>query len=135
MRLAPPIPTFPLKGGGNRPRLDRLLPPLRGKVGTGGAAALWLLAFVSTAQAQTRSDPSAAKLPQGEGREAVVEFCAGACHPADRLLNARKTPDEWHKTVLQMVSNGAQLFPEDVDTVTKYLSTYLGTPAPASTAK
>jgi hypothetical protein len=86
---------------------------------------LSVLAFITAAHAQSRPDPSAAKLPPGEGREAVIEFCAGACHPADRLLNARKTPEEWHKTVLQMVSNGAQLFPEDVDTVTKYLSTTL----------
>jgi hypothetical protein len=32
---------------------------------------------------------------------------------------------EWHKTVMLMVALGDQLFPEDVDTVTNYLSTYL----------
>jgi hypothetical protein len=98
-------------------------------------AALFACLLSSTTHAQSKPDPSAAKLPPGEGREAVVEFCAGACHPADRLLNARKTPEEWHKTVLQMVSNGAQLFPEDVDTVNKYLSTYLSTGTPANVAK
>jgi hypothetical protein len=34
--------------------------------------------------------------------------------------------------VLQMVSNGAQLFPEDVDTITKYFAAYLGPDVPAS---
>jgi mono/diheme cytochrome c family protein len=88
-----------------------------------------ILALSSAAAAQTKpAGSSAATLPPGEGREAVMEFCAGACHPVDRIMNARKTPDEWRKTVLQMVSNGAQLFPEDIDTVTKYLSTNLGVP-------
>ena len=38
------------------------------------------------------------------------------------------SPEEsggWHKTLLQMVSNGAQLFPEDVDVISKYRGTYL----------
>jgi hypothetical protein len=78
-----------------------------------------------------RPDPALERLPQGEGRDAVIEFCAGACHSADRLVNARKTSQEWRVTVLQMVSNGAQLFPEDIDTVTKYLSTNLSTSSSA----
>jgi len=86
--------------------------------------------------AQTqRSDPAVRKLPDGEGKEAVLEFCAGACHSSDRFVDVRKTPEEWRKTVLQMVANGAQLFPEDVDAVTKYLSTYLSTGTAASAAK
>jgi hypothetical protein len=36
-----------------------------------------------------------------------------------------------HKTVMLMVAFGAQLFPEDAATITKYLSTYLSNqPAP-----
>ena len=37
----------------------------------------------------------------------------------------RQSPAEWHKTVMLMVAFGAQLFPEDAATITKYLSTYL----------
>ena len=86
-----------------------------------------LLGVVGLAYAQQRQpDPFAAKLPDGPGRDAVVEFCAGACHLSDKILSAHKTAEEWHKTVLQMAANGAQLFPEDVDTITKYLTTYLG---------
>ena len=77
-------------------------------------------------------DPFAAKLPDGPGKDAVLEFCAGACHLSDKILAAHKTGAEWRKTVLQMEANGAQLFPEDVDTITKYLSTYLSTDSAAS---
>ncbi|HWE73656.1 MAG TPA: hypothetical protein VG328_10890 [Stellaceae bacterium] len=35
----------------------------------------------------------------------------------------------------EMVRNGAQLFPEDVDSVSKYLATYLATDRPNSAGK
>jgi hypothetical protein len=89
--------------------------------------------LASSALAQgNQPDPFASKLPDGPGKDAVLEFCAGACHQSDKILGAQKTAAEWHMTVLQMVRNGAQLFPEDVDTVTKYLSTYLATDRPGA---
>jgi hypothetical protein len=42
----------------------------------------------------------------------------------------RQSPAEWHKTVMLMVAFGAQLFPEDAATITKYLSTYLSDQPP-----
>jgi hypothetical protein len=98
------------------------------------AAALWAAALASTvmpAQAQRRVDPAAAKLPDGDGKSEVIAYCAGACHPAARFVNMRRSPAEWHKTVMLMIAFGAQLFPEDAATITKYLSTYLSDhPAP-----
>jgi hypothetical protein len=92
-----------------------------------------LLGFVGLAHAQQHQpDPFAAKLPDGPGKDEVLEFCAGACHLSDKILSAHKTADEWHKTVLQMAANGAQLFPEDVDTITKYLTTYLSSAGSAA---
>lgn len=84
-----------------------------------------LLAVTLAAQAQRRVDAAVAKLPDGDGEVAVVQFCAGACHPASRFVDMRQSQAEWHNTVMLMVAFGAQLFPEDVDTVTNYLSTYL----------
>jgi hypothetical protein len=93
------------------------------------AAALLAAALASTAmpdaQAQRRVDQAAAKLPDGDGKSEVIAYCAGACHPATRFVNMRQSPAEWHKTVMLMVAFGAQLFPEDAATITKYLSTYL----------
>jgi hypothetical protein len=92
--------------------------------------------FVTAAWAQERQpDPFSGKLPDGPGKESVLEFCAGACHQSDKILAAQKTAAEWHATVLQMVRNGAQLFPEDVDAVSKYLATYLATDRPSNAAK
>jgi hypothetical protein len=99
-------------------------------------AGVVILGFGAFSVGQTRrSDPFAAKLPDGEGKQAVLEFCAGACHLSDHFVDLRKTPDEWRKTVLQMVANGAQLFPEDIDAITKYLSTNLSSNLPANAAK
>ena len=93
-------------------------------------------AIASAAWAQNRQpDPFAAKLPDGPGKDSVLEFCAGACHQADKILAAQKTGAEWHATVLQMQRNGAQLFPEDVDAVSKYFATYLATDRPSSAGK
>jgi hypothetical protein len=93
------------------------------------AAALLAAALASaampTAQAQRRVDLTAAKLPDGDGKSEVIAYCAGACHPAARFVNMRQSPAEWDKTVMLMVAFGAQLFPEDVATITKYLDTYL----------
>jgi hypothetical protein len=75
-------------------------------------------------------DPFAAKLPQGEGRELVLELCSGACHLSDKFVDARRSAAQWHETVLQMVQRGAQLFPDDVEALTKYFATYLGSDAP-----
>jgi hypothetical protein len=82
------------------------------------------------AQAQRRIDDAVAKLPDGDGKSEVIAYCAGACHPASRFVNMRQSPQEWHKTVMLMVAFGAQLFPEDAATITKYLSTYLSDKAP-----
>jgi hypothetical protein len=91
------------------------------------AAACLLVASLLplAAQAQRRIDAAAAKLPDGDGKIAVIENCAGVCHPASRFVNLRKSPAEWHKTVMSMVARGAQLFPEDVVILTNYLGTYL----------
>ena len=84
----------------------------------------WLVLAPSAVEAQRRIDAAAAKLPEGDGKLAVVEFCAGACHPAARFVNMKKSRADWHNEVMSMVARGAQLFPEDVDTVTNYLGTY-----------
>jgi mono/diheme cytochrome c family protein len=99
------------------------------------AAGIAAAGVTPVAWAQRQPDPAAAKLPDGAGKDAVLEFCAGACHQSDKILAAQKTAAEWHATVLQMQRNGAQLFPEDVDAVSKYLATYLATDRPTNAGK
>jgi len=88
-------------------------------------AATASLVVATTALAQRRIDAAVAKLADGDGKIAVIELCAGACHPAARFVNMRQSRDAWHNTVMSMVARGAQLFPEDVDTITNYLGAHL----------
>ena len=100
----------------------------------GSTCAIIMALYAGSAAQARQADPLADRLPQGEGRQLVIDNCAGACHSADRILNAHKTSAEWRKTVEQMVSNGAQLFPDEVDLISKYLSEHIGGQAPASAA-
>lgn len=98
-------------------------------------ACVFVIGLVATAAAQSqRQDQAADKTPDA-GAKAVTQLCAGVCHGADHFGFSKKTPDQWRITVLQMVSNGAQLSPEEIDTVTKYLAANLSTSAPPAGAK
>jgi hypothetical protein len=88
-------------------------------------AAAVMMASALAAFAQRRIDAAAARLPDGDGKSEVIALCAGACHPAARFVDMRQSPAQWHQTVMLMVAFGAQLFPEDVDVVTRYFDTYL----------
>jgi len=66
-------------------------------------------------------------LPPGEGRELVQNVCATACHDAAPLLLKRDGESGWRKSVERMVvQKGAQLFPDDLETLIRYLATRLG---------
>lgn len=66
-------------------------------------------------------------LPAGEGRELAQSVCATACHDATPLLLKRDGESGWRRNVERMVvQKGAQLFPEDLETLIRYLSTRLG---------
>ena len=88
-----------------------------------GAALSMTLAGV--AHAQARQDSPAASSPDTDGAKLVTAQCAGVCHATDRFGFTRHSPAEWRRLVLQMVSNGAQLFPDDIDTIAKYFATNL----------
>jgi mono/diheme cytochrome c family protein len=64
-------------------------------------------------------------LPQGPGREILENNC-GECHGVERVLDKAWTKDKWRATVKDMVSRGAELKPEEIDTLVDYLTTYFG---------
>jgi hypothetical protein len=67
------------------------------------------------------------ELPPGEGRELAQNVCATACHDATPLLMKRDGASGWRRNVERMiVQKGAQLFPEDLEALIRYLSTRLG---------
>lgn len=72
-------------------------------------------------------------LPDGKGKAEFVQICT-ACHGTDLSTRARKTPDEWRKTVNDMVDRGADGSKTDVDNIVLYLSTNFGPDKSAPTA-
>jgi len=76
-----------------------------------------LLAAVLTAAV-----PAAAQeLPEGKGKEFVAAHC-NSCHPFYARIGAGYTPDGW-RTVLRMMTNfGVPIPPDQLPTITEYLS-------------
>ena len=64
-------------------------------------------------------------LPDGKGKAEFVESCT-ACHRMEMATHLRKNPDEWRKTVDDMVARGADGSKEDIDNIVLYLSTNFG---------
>jgi hypothetical protein len=60
-------------------------------------------------------------LPEADGKQLVVELC-GTCHNLQKVVTSRKSDKEWERSVYDMVSRGAQIFPEEADQITKYLA-------------
>jgi len=66
--------------------------------------------------------PALALADAAAGKE-KAQICT-ACHGLDGVVRLHLDKDGWEGLVSSMVSNGAQLFPEEVETVTKYLSSH-----------
>jgi putative heme-binding domain-containing protein len=65
-------------------------------------------------------------LPDGKGKAEFIESCT-ACHRTEMTTHLRKTPDEWRKTVDDMVARGADGSKEDIDSIVLYLAINFGT--------
>lgn len=65
------------------------------------------------------------ELPQGPGKDILENTCE-ECHGAERIINKAWTKEKWRATVKDMVSRGASLKPDEIDTLLDYLSTYFG---------
>ena len=89
-------------------------------------AAILLVLLAPMAHAQARQDLPVMRLPDAQGAQLVMTQCAGVCHGADRFAFAQRSPEAWRRTVLEMVSNGAQLFPDEIEAITQYFATNLG---------
>jgi cytochrome c5 len=86
------------------------------------------------------STPSTAKivveLPDGDGKAIATENCQ-ACHKLTNLTKAHKNLDDWKETVQTMIDRGANVQPEQIDTLVQYLAKNFGpkdasAPAPAA---
>jgi len=77
--------------------------------------------FIPVAVSSPQEDYKS-QLPPGEGKELVIELCSGSCHNLQKVVSSRKTDKEWERSVYDMVNRGAQIFPEEVDQIVKYLA-------------
>jgi mono/diheme cytochrome c family protein len=56
-----------------------------------------------------------------DGQTLMQQRCS-VCHSVDRVMGAHKTADQWKSTVDRMISNGAQLTPQEEQTLVDYLA-------------
>jgi competence ComEA-like helix-hairpin-helix protein len=90
------------------------------------ALTLSIAASLCSAAAQsTTPPPAAAPLPNGPGKAIVQRACV-ACHTLGVITSKRTTPDGWSQVVNEMVSRGADLSDDEIDTLTRYLSASFG---------
>ncbi len=59
--------------------------------------------------------------PPGPALDLITAHCA-ACHETSIVFGQRKSADDWASTVQLMVDRGAELKPEEADTVVDYLT-------------
>jgi cytochrome c5 len=76
------------------------------------------------------------ELPDGDGKAIATENCQ-ACHKLTNLTTAHKSLDDWKETVQTMIDRGANVSPDQVDTLVQYLAKNFGpkdasAPAPAA---
>ena len=79
-----------------------------------------LLAFLQHPEAELMES-----MPEGEGKELVTSLCVG-CHSLATVLSAGKGEEGWRDTIDNMISRGAQIFDDEVDTILGYLTRHYG---------
>ena len=60
-------------------------------------------------------------LPPGDG-QAIVQRACGGCHALKVVTSKRATPQQWSTVVDQMVSRGADVDDDEIETLVAYLS-------------
>ncbi len=63
----------------------------------------------------------AAAMPDGEGKGLLLAACT-QCHSLNSTIQQRKTADQWERTVRDMVARGAQIQPQEITIIAKYLA-------------
>jgi cytochrome c5 len=77
--------------------------------------------FVAPAHAQAPSN----SLPAGPGKDIVAVACT-QCHSLKLIMTLRDGPVGWKHFVDDMILRGAQLTPQEADTVAQYLAQNFG---------
>lgn len=87
------------------------------------AYAVFLILALGSVHAQTGAapaKPATAALPDGAGKPIVQKQCV-MCHTLTVVTSKHASTAEWTQLVNQMVSRGAELTDDEIDTVVEYL--------------
>lgn len=77
--------------------------------------------------------PDAQVPPAGPALDLINKQCS-ACHTTATIFSQRKSADDWAATVQLMVDRGADLKPDETDTVIDYLAKNFGDQPAAAAA-
>jgi hypothetical protein len=61
------------------------------------------------------------KLPDGPGKAELIRDCT-SCHNSDLVVQVKKTPEAWKKSVYEMADRGVDASDEELDKIVRYLS-------------
>ncbi|MGH9786807.1 MAG: hypothetical protein ACRD88_21775, partial [Terriglobia bacterium] len=90
------------------------------------AASCWLAGWlILTLKPGLLFGQAAPPLPPGDGRDLVAAVCT-QCHALRPIVMKRDGVGGWRDTVQEMVIRGAQLLPEEAETVVRYLAANFG---------
>jgi hypothetical protein len=103
-------------------RSDRV-PRFRTYVARLCALAVLAISFIAPIHAQSQSPAN--NLPAGNGKDIVAIACT-QCHGLKLIVALRDGPVGWKHFVDDMVLRGAQLSPQEADTVAQYLAKNFG---------
>jgi mono/diheme cytochrome c family protein len=78
------------------------------------------LSAVLVLSGQESPDPSQ-QFPAGEGRDLVMEVCAG-CHGLEQITATTGTRDDWGGVVYSMGARGLDVTPEETELIVAYLA-------------
>ncbi len=73
----------------------------------------------------------AAAMPEGEGKAMVTSVCT-TCHSLGNVVNTRSSRDDWEQSVNEMIARGAQIFPDEMETIVNYLAANYGSQSAGS---
>lgn len=63
----------------------------------------------------------AESMPEGEGKAMVTSVCT-TCHSLGTVLSRGGNREEWEQSVNEMIARGAQIFPDEIETIVGYLA-------------
>ena len=79
----------------------------------------------------TEDDVGVEHLPPGEGRALMLAACV-QCHDLKPIVTERRTAADWRHSIAQMIRLGVRLTGDEVEVLTRYLTSSFGpdTPVP-----